>query len=63
MATVRLLVTVVYLDRALRSRTVARDLTDPVAGPFASPGVIVPTVITTDGLSPYAPTVRRRPGA
>jgi tellurite resistance protein len=37
------------------SRTVIQDLTDPVRGPFGSLALIVPLVLTVDGLLPHAP--------
>lgn len=35
------------------------DLTDPVAGPFASLAVITPTLLAAQGLYPHAPTTGR----
>ncbi|MEU4097212.1 TDT family transporter [Streptomyces sp. NPDC026673] len=58
-AAVWLLVTVAYLDHAGRARSLARDLTDPAAGPFASLCVIVPMVIAANGLYARAPTAGR----
>lgn len=58
-ALVWLLVTVVYLQRAVRSRSLSRDLTDPVGGPFAALCVVVPMVIAAYGLFPLAPEAGR----
>ncbi|MFF3946861.1 TDT family transporter [Streptomyces sp. NPDC001902] len=58
-AAVWLLVTAVYLHHAVRARSLARDLTDAAAGPFASLCVIVPMVIAANGLYGRAPTAGR----
>ncbi|MFF7212910.1 TDT family transporter [Streptomyces sp. NPDC008238] len=58
-AAVWVLVTVAYLNHALRTRSLARDLTDPAAGPFAALCVIVPMVIAANGLYAHAPTAGR----
>ncbi|MEV7992120.1 TDT family transporter [Streptomyces sp. NPDC086077] len=58
-AVVWLLVTVAYLWRAARSRSLSRDLTDPVGGPFAALCVVVPMVIAAYGLFPVEPVAGR----
>ncbi|MGW1540014.1 SLAC1 family transporter [Streptomyces sp. NPDC002309] len=58
-AVVWLLVTIVYLRHAVRSRSLSRDLTDPVGGPFAALSVVVPMVIAAYGLFPLAPVAGR----
>ncbi|MEU1538853.1 TDT family transporter [Actinacidiphila glaucinigra] len=55
-AAVWVLVTVAYLNHALRNRALVRDLTDQAAGPFASLCVIVPMVIAANGLHAHAAT-------
>jgi tellurite resistance protein len=57
-ALVWLIVLVGYLRHALTDRSApARDLLDPVAGPFASLAVITPMLLATEGVYPYAPGV------
>lgn len=58
-AAVWVVVTVAYLNHALRNRALVRDLTDQAAGPFASLCVIVPMVIAANGLHAHAATAGR----
>ncbi|MFE2538799.1 SLAC1 family transporter [Actinacidiphila glaucinigra] len=58
-AAVWVVVTVAYLNHALRNRALVRDLTDQAAGPFASLCVIVPMVIAANGLHAHAETAGR----
>ncbi|MDH6589929.1 tellurite resistance protein [Streptomyces sp. SAI-133] len=53
-AAVWLLITIAYFARAVRLRSLVKDLTDPVAGPFASLCLITPMVIAAYGLYPHA---------
>lgn len=49
-----------YLRWALAARgRIATDLQDRTAGPFAALIVIVPILLATNGLAPYAPTAAR----
>jgi tellurite resistance protein len=49
-----------YLRHALGGRgVVARDLTDPIAAPFASLALITPMLLSAQGLHPHAATTGR----
>jgi tellurite resistance protein len=59
-ALVWLTVLAAYLRYVLRDRrALARDLLDPVAGPFASLAVITPILLAAEGVFPYAPAAGR----
>jgi tellurite resistance protein len=59
-ALVWLTVLAAYLRYVLHDRrALARDLLDPVAGPFASLAVITPMLLAAEGLFPYAPAAGR----
>jgi tellurite resistance protein len=54
-----LVVLTLYLRAALRRKELRKDLTDPVAAPFASLAVIVPMIIAAYGVYPHAHTAGR----
>ena len=48
-----LVVLTMYLHGALRRKELGKDLTDPVAAPFAALAVIVPMIVAADGIYPH----------